>query len=453
MKIIELRSENIKNIKAIRITPGDGAVILEGANGAGKSAVLDSIFMALTGRKIEEPIRNGEKRAEINVDLGAYKVRRIFTEKGDRLEVVSADGAAFKSPQAMLNEILGNLSFDPLQFAEMGKNAEGMRRQRAMLAALVGLDFTAADAERTRLYNERTIKNREIKGGDPTSYRPSASQPLPLEALVGGLEVPKPGTPRQEISMAEAMNNLSALEAKVEAYANVVHANQNITMTRDNLLTNIGSNITAKMGRLGILNQQIAGLQAQQKTMDVEINDLYAEEGKVKNTPLPLQALPEAVPEEAIMKARNDIIMVEEDNKAIRKAIEYDQKLAQLENAKKDVAKLEEAMLTLDMAKDANIKAAKFPIDGLGLTDECVTFDGKPFSQLSTGEQIRVSTAVAMALNPTLKVIVVREGSLLDKTGLEAIVALAKDKDYQLWIERVADNQQVGIYLEDGEIK
>jgi energy-coupling factor transporter ATP-binding protein EcfA2 len=440
MKIIELRAENIKNLKAIEIRP-EGAVVLEGKNGAGKSAVLDSIFMALTGKKIAEPIRNGEKRAEINVDLGNYKIKRVFTAKGDRLEVLSAEGAAFTSPQTMLNEILGNLSFDPLQFAEMGKNAEGMRRQRAMLSALVGLDFTEADKERTRLYDERTRKNREIKGGDPTSYRPSPGQPLPLESLVGAMQQPKPGTPRVEISMAEEIKKVTALEEQARIHEKYEEDKCAISDRR------AAKEIEKKMHLDNIkdLEEQIAAAKTSVQMLDIEIKDL---ESAMTKLPEPANIMPEQ-----IVEARQALLNVEESNKEIRKAIEYDQAMARLEDAKKVVVQIEKEMMDIDLAKEAKIKAAKFPIEGLGLTDQYVTFNGKPFSQLSTGEQIRVSTAVAMALNPTLKIIVVREGSLLDKVGLEAIVALAKEKDYQLWIERVSDDKQVGIYLEDGEIK
>ena len=447
MKIIELRAENIKNLKAIEIRP-EGAVVLEGKNGAGKSAVLDSIFMALTGKKIAEPIRNGEKRAEINVDLGNYKIKRVFTAKGDRLEVLSAEGAAFTSPQTMLNEILGNLSFDPLQFAEMGKTAEGMRRQRVMLSALVGLDFTEADKERTRLYNERTIKNREIKGGDPTSYRASPGQPLPLESLVGAMQQPKPGTPRVEISMADEISKVQELEKKARAYEKfqegVDEAKEQIVENKKAIEAGV-KQILYKNEQIEILRKEIFGIEQGLRVLERDNSEI---EGNIESaTP------PENVTLEQISEAHQALLNVEESNKAIRKAVEYDQAMARLEDAKKVVVQIEKEMMDIDLAKEANIKAAKFPIEGLGLTDQYVTFNGKPFSQLSPGEQIRVSTAVAMALNPTLKIIVVREGSLLDKAGLEAIVELAKEKDYQLWIERVSDDKQVGIYLEDGEIK
>lgn len=439
MKIVELRTENIKNLKAIEITP-DGSVILEGKNGAGKSAVLDSIFMALTGKKIDEPIRNGESRAEINVDLGEIKIKRVFTKKGDRLEVTSAKGASFKSPQGMLNEIIGNIAFDPLKFAELGKTVAGQRQQRDTLAKLVGLDFSELDKRRKELYDERTIKNREIKGADAAAYRPDSSAPLPLEALVAQMEVPAVDTPRAEISMAEKIDAVEELEKRRREHQEYEDRREALEGKKKEYEAEIASfeeDIAELENKIASARESIKQRQGFAAEMDRQIASL---------------AEPEPVPDEMIDAARKALLSVEEENRKIRRAVEYDRKSAELESAKNAISELERQMLDIDLEKKNRVDAAEFPIPGLGITDEFVTFDKKPFGQLSTGEQIRVSTAVAMALNPKLRVIIIREGSLLDKEGLAEVVSLADKKDYQCWIERVADERSVGIFIEDGKI-
>ena len=50
--IIELKAENVKVLKAIEIRPEGNIIELTGKNGNGKSSVLDSIIMALAGKKI-----------------------------------------------------------------------------------------------------------------------------------------------------------------------------------------------------------------------------------------------------------------------------------------------------------------------------------------------------------------------------------------------------------------
>ena len=52
MKIISLYVENIKKIKAVEIKPEGNTVIISGKNGNGKSSTIDSISMALGGKKL-----------------------------------------------------------------------------------------------------------------------------------------------------------------------------------------------------------------------------------------------------------------------------------------------------------------------------------------------------------------------------------------------------------------
>ena len=43
MKIVELRAENVKKLRAVQIKPDGSLVVIGGQNGAGKTSVLDSI--------------------------------------------------------------------------------------------------------------------------------------------------------------------------------------------------------------------------------------------------------------------------------------------------------------------------------------------------------------------------------------------------------------------------
>jgi len=97
-------------------------------------------------------------------------------------------------------------------------------------------------------------------------------------------------------------------------------------------------------------------------------------------------------------------------------------------------------------------KEAKFPIDGLGFNEQGVTFNGIPFKQCSSAERLKVSLAMAMALNPELKVIRITNGNLLDSSNMTVVEQMAKDNDYQIWLEMVNETGSMGIYIEDGEV-
>jgi hypothetical protein len=81
-----------------------------------------------------------------------------------------------------------------------------------------------------------------------------------------------------------------------------------------------------------------------------------------------------------------------------------------------------------------------------------VTLNGIPLGQASAAEQLRVSVALAMAANPKLRVLRILDGSLLDTESLAIIGELAKENDFQAWIEVVDESGKVGIVIEDGRV-
>ena len=414
MKILQLKSENILNLKAIDITPKDGAIVLTGKNGAGKSAVLDSIFFALTGKKVDELIRSGEERAEVFVDLGEYKVKKVWTAKGERLEVMSKDGALYPKPQTMLNKIIGDLSFDPLAFKTMKD-----KDQRDLLAKIVGLDFAPLQAKRDGLYTDRTIAGREMD-----KWKASlASQAKPDEAL-----------PKTEVSITDQMIVIKSLEAKRRDHNDYLKATEDITQVMQHNLEKMAG-----------IEDEILRLQKSLDSLEAANTQLELRQGSLEK--------PEIVTDNEMAAAESEIGRIEAVNKAVRDAQRYRQAEAEYRKAKAAYDDLTKAIETLDQEKAEKSKAAAYPIPDLGITDTSVIYTGIPFKQLSTGQAIKVSTAIAMALNPGLKIIMVRDASLLDEAGMRAITELAKAKDYQLWIEKVDETGKVGIFIENGEIR
>lgn len=156
--IISLRAENVKRLSAIEITPdGQPLVTVGGMNGAGKSSVLDAIQYACAGKAAmpEAPIRAGADRATILMRTQDYVIERRITPGGSTVTVRASDGSPLKSPQAVLDSLCADIAFDPLAFLRMKP-----KDQVAALAGLAGIDLAQHDAERQRIFAERTAANR-----------------------------------------------------------------------------------------------------------------------------------------------------------------------------------------------------------------------------------------------------------------------------------------------------
>ena len=90
MKLIELRLENWRNISETRIAAGPGINLLEGANGAGKTSVLEAIYLLSHGRSFrtqrgEFLVRQGMDQAVV---FGQVESKRGVVHLG----MMQADG-------------------------------------------------------------------------------------------------------------------------------------------------------------------------------------------------------------------------------------------------------------------------------------------------------------------------------------------------------------------------
>ena len=419
LRIIQLKAENIKNLKAIEIKP-DGAVItLTGKNEAGKSSVLDAIEVALAGKKLEDPIRHGEEKAVSEVDLGEYIVRRVFTKKGDRLELINKDGFKTSSPQGLLNNILGKLSFDPLAFANMDKTPAGKREQRNVLMDLIGLDFSDLDKQHSETFQNRATLNRIIRD---------------KEGVIKEKVEPLENLPDKESSIDAHIAKLESLKDEQvlrETYIGVLEHKQN--------------SIKRSKKEIEEITNKIKDLQdiVTQHTVNIEDSEKEIANAKV----------PRVVELQEIVDVKDEIAQIQQQNKYIVYAREYYKEKEEIRDKTKESNELTEKIQGIETEKKKRISEAKYPVKGLSVNTETVLFNGIPFSQNSTSRKIRVSTAIAMALNPKLKEILIRDGSSLDTGSLKEIEELVKGKGYQLWMEVVDESGKVGIFIEDGNIK
>ncbi len=375
MKIVRLTAENIKKLRAVEITPTGEIVTISGKNAQGKTSVLDSIWWALSGTKNIQgaPIRKGEKTARIKLDLGEIVVERRFNESGSSLSVESAEGARFPSPQKLLDALLGELSFDPLAFARMEprKQFDELRRVSKLEVDIDKLDgLNASDyAKRTEVNRDAKAKRAQADGITVPTDKLSAGDPIDETALVDELQ--KAGETNTEIEGRKARRDAARTDA-----SNKQRASED-----------------AKQ-RATALRQQAAELEAQAASL---LSEAAAIDKKLDEAP----ALPEPVDVTAL---RQKIDEARRTNAAIaQRRVAVDRKVALTAEATTMEAQartLTEQMEARETAKANAIKDAAMPVPGLGFGEGHVTYNGIPFDQASSAEQLRVSMAIAMSANP-----------------------------------------------------
>lgn len=151
---------------------------------------------------------------------------------------------------------------------------------------------------------------------------------------------------------------------------------------------------------------------------------------------------------------RQQLRTIEQTNTQVRLKARWAESDKQIADLQADVSGRTKRLEEIAAERQARIAAVKYPIDGLGFSEEgLLTFGGIPLEQSSQAEQIRVSMAIGLAQNPQLRVVLLRSASLLDKNSLAVVCEEAEKANAQVWIERCSiDGEDGEIVIEDGEV-
>ena len=428
LRIVELTAENVKRIKAVSIRPAGNLVEISGRNGQGKSSVLDAIWWALSGATHIQavPIRKGATEALIKLDLGTIKVTRTFREKegppffATSIVVENEDGARFPSPQSMLDRLVGELSFDPLAFARMDAKGQFDALKRFVPGFDFEADKKAYEADfKARTETARKAKDLRVQASGIVVVKDAPAERVDDAALVADLE--RAGEHNTDLERRKARRDQASSEAL------------QLTEAAD------ACRFNAK------------ALRAQADEEDRRAGAHEASAQEIRNKLASAEALPAAIDTSAVRRqieaarASNDLF-----DRATRSQAERTRIEEAASAAERMAADLTKALEKRKADRVATIAAAKMPVEGLSFGDGEILLDGVPFEQGSDAERLRASIAIAMESNPKLRVIRVRDGSLLDEEAMRLLAEMADDRDYQVWIERVGGNGRVGFVIEDG---
>lgn len=414
--LLGLRAENFKRLTLVDVTfdAAGGVVAIMGENEAGKSSLLDALEVVIAGRKatkIAQPIHAGADSARVIATFDDIVVTRTYKPNGTtQIEVKSADGRRVAAAEDLLRSLYSHVALDPLAFSRL-TDAE----QVATLLPMIGFDPAPLDKERDETFDLRTDVNRDVKA---------------LEARLAAFPDPDPRAPTEPVSVTE-------LTAQLEAGMRVNAERADLTWAIEQRETTLSQN----MSEIERAEARIAELRAQNDKIGAEI----AEKRRALATVAPVEIEP----------LREQIANAEQTNERVRVQQQRALVADELASARKHSDELTVKLGEIKSRRQAALAASKMPVPGLSIDDEegVLTLNGVPFSQASTGVKIRTGTAIAMSLNPDLRLIVIRDASLLDAGNRAVIDELARANGFLVLMEIADETMPVGVVIEEGTVR
>ncbi len=427
MKIIKLTAENFMKLVAVEISPEGNAILITGKNAAGKSSVFEAIKALFMGKKYhpDKPIREGADHAEIIGETESFIIKRTFTAKGGgQITVSNAEGMKASSPQALLAKLYGEIAFEPMGFYRDCKEVKRQREQRETLMKLTGLDFTDIDKEIAAVKVERSAvkTSKETYDFEAKQIPEFSNRSTELISMVELTEKLTVATQRNEKHTQESMK-IDALKGENLRAAESLADNAQL---------------------IGDLKIKLDEAEARQKAGKRLFEDIQA---KQEALVIALEPLID------ITTINQEIERADRENECIRKTYQRTELLKKSAEKSKEFADLRKKSQDLEAKKAERLAKAKMPIEKLSVNEDTILYDNIPLAQVNDSMQLQIAVAISMALNPKLKVILMK-GNDLDEASLKAVCKMAEEKDYQVWIEKVSDDKKnkTGFIIEDGSV-
>ena len=410
MKINRLEIENVKRIHAVMIEPSkDGLTIIGGKNRQGKSSVLDAIAWALGGNKYK-PSQAANADSTIPPRLKVIMDNGLVVErKGKNSDLKVTDPEGQKGGQQLLDSFVEELAINLPKFME----ATGKEKANTLLQ-IIGVGPQLAELEQKekslyseRLYVGRTADQKEKFAKEQPYYPDAPEEPVSASELI---------REQQEILARNGQRQQWAREY-------------------DNILRQLDST-----------DDKIEALEEQLRQMRAAKKELEAKAKAAEKTPAELKMESTEELERSIdnielinrkVRANLDKAKAEEDAK------QYRDQYTELTNALEDVRKQKTSLLD----------SADLPLPGLSVKDGELIYNGQQWDNMSSAEQMIVSTSIVRKLNPKCGFVLLDKLEAMDLDTLKEFGAWLEQEGLQAIATRVSTGDECSIVITDGYVE
>lgn len=494
-KITKLEINNFIGITEATIEPKKMTVI-SGKNGRGKTSIVESIRAAFRGASADK-IKLGATKAEIFVSTDELEVRRRITAAGSTV-TVKKNGETVTKPQAYLDGIIGDFSFEPVKFFTMNPKEQteyllkaipvkatleqlktwsrGLLKDIEAALPLHGLEAIATAAE--AMYTLRATDNSRVKTleaaiAETESRLPESVKdfkPEDLQTVMEQINTSKELNQerarllakKDELTGEEGLTfeEIEAMEAKIDSKKkSLARMEEEHASIKIMDLSSMEKERAELKEKLRTIEEDISRTQANNQkkadaythisylTKEIEETGKYLDKAKSKMEDLKEQQSTLDLAANAIKPL--ELAPLEAKLSQLREAQGYQRDLGRLEDmraelktVRKSAEDKDKAVKTLQTVAPAELlAAAKMPVDGLAYSAGQFTLNGVPIQNLSTSQKVRLAVSVTRNLNKdySVKAICLDGFESLDTETQKAFMSEAEADDFQYFITKVSD--------------
>lgn len=473
---MKIKKIKIKNLYGIREYEANGnSIELDGANGVGKTSVIDAIRYALTNKSGRKYIvRNGETEGEILIetDNGLRINRKARTNQAD-YKSVKQDGREVGSPESFLKDIFSPLQLSPVEFLEKSE-----KEQNAIILDMVQYDWNLQtirewfgeipdwvsydqnilailndiQSEKGKYFTDRQDINRDIRnkrafiadisGTIPAGYKAEQWENINLGEAYQKIE--RIRKQNEEIERAKQVieqkdNKIRGLEAEKEIA--LAALDKEFSSERERLLQEnqrLQAQLRENTQRLDNLSER--KLDKAEVIQQKYRADASAYEAKVEE----YREMSERVPEDfsELQEWAEYIEHMKSHVNEYRRMVELQKELDELHQASQNLTdKIEKAR----SLPGEILEAATIPIEGLTVRDGVPLIHGLPVSNLSDGEKLDLCINVAIQKPNGLQVILIDGVEKMATKMREELYRKCKEKGLQFIATRTTDDDDLTV--------
>lgn len=407
-RIAEIDIENILGVKKQSFKPGTLTVV-SGANGQGKSSILQAILQCFAGGHSPNLLRRGAKLGHVSItlDTGA-KIKASVSQRGTTYEVFDEEGREVKAPRSYIEQLGDSLAVDPARLllakpkdlAAILLETTPIQFSQAELQEVIdentwpiARDMSLEEIEvlRKQIYDARTTANRQAKDAEATvtSLRSGLSESDDTDWAARAKELrdlENDGKQAREAAIAaidrEEREAVEAIRAKAQ---------------RD-------------------IDDAKARASERRREADAEWNPQIA---KIREA----------------ASVAEDRMRDRDRAEGIRRSIQEFQMKA--DNALRESDHFSSAIAGLDELKQA--KLSSLPIPGIEVRDGEVFCDGVAFERINLAERIKIAFSIAALRSGKLPFMVLDQAEAMDAQTWEAFKEGAMQSGFQVLAARVSN--------------